>query len=255
MANITTTTAASFIPEMWRDAILDYAERKFVLRNQVLDFSSMLSGGGDILNIPKVSEEAAASKSAGSAVSYSAQTDGVIQLNCNEHHYEAKRIEDIVRVQESADLFNAYAKSMGYALAKKVENFIAALMQTASGNDVQLAADDTMTTTLVRSGLEKLLDAGYDYGDGNTFMYASPKAYMSLLGLGDFTQADVRGDAENPNVTGRLISAYGMELYPSTDWSEGGTSSTETASIFRRESIYFAQQVAPRVQSAYDIDH
>ena len=255
MANVTTTTAANFIPEMWRDAILDYAERKFVLRNQVLDFSSMLANGGDILNIPKVKEETAASKSADTAVTYSAQTDGVIQLNCNEHHYEAKRIEDIVRVQESADLFNAYARSMGYALAKKVENFIAALMQTASGNDVQLATDDTMTTALVRSGLEKLLDAGYDYGDGNTFMYASPKAYMSLLGLGDFTEAQKRGDTENPNVTGRIISAYGMELYPSTDWSEGGTSSTETASIFRRESIYFAQQVAPRVQSSYDIDH
>ena len=35
MANVTTTTAANFIPEMWRDAILDYAERKFQLRNQV----------------------------------------------------------------------------------------------------------------------------------------------------------------------------------------------------------------------------
>ena len=253
--NVTPTTAANFIPEMWRDAILDYAERKFVLRNQVLDFSSMLANGGDILNIPKVTEETAASKTAGTAVTYTNNTDGVIQLNCNEHHYEAKRIDDIVRVQESADLFNAYSRSMGYALAKKVENFIAELMQTASGNDVQLAADDTMTTALVRSGLEKLLDAGYDYGDGNTFMYASPKAYMSLLGLGDFTEAQKRGDAENPNVTGRLISAYGMELYPSTDWSEGGTSSTETASIFRRESIYFAQQVAPRVQSSYDIDH
>lgn len=32
MANVTTTTAANFIPEMWRDAILDYAERKFQLK-------------------------------------------------------------------------------------------------------------------------------------------------------------------------------------------------------------------------------
>ena len=58
--NVTPTTAASFIPEMWRDAILDYAERKFVLRNQVSDFSSMLAEGGDILNIPKVAEDTAA---------------------------------------------------------------------------------------------------------------------------------------------------------------------------------------------------
>jgi hypothetical protein len=104
---------------MWRDAILDYAERKFVLRNQVSDFSSMLAGGGDILNIPKVAEDTAAAKSAGSAVTYQNNTDGVIQLTVDQHHYEAKRIEDIVKVQESADLFNAYAQSMGYALAKK----------------------------------------------------------------------------------------------------------------------------------------
>ena len=107
MANVTTTTAANFIPEMWRDAILDYAERKFILRNQVSDFSSMVSNGGDILNIPKVAEETAAAKSADTAVTYSANTDGVIQLSLDQHHYEAKRIEDIVRVQESADLFNA----------------------------------------------------------------------------------------------------------------------------------------------------
>lgn len=253
--NVTPTTAAAFIPEMWRDAILDYAERRFVLRNQVLDFSSMLAGGGDKLNIPKVTEETAASKSAGTAVTYTNNTDGNIALSVDQHHYEAKRIDDIVRVQESADLFGAYAKSMGYALAKKVENYLALLIQTGSANDVALAADDTLTAALVRDGLEKLLDAGYDYGDGNTFMYANPKAYMSMLGIGDFTEAQKRGDTENPNVTGRIISAYGMELYPSTDWTEGGNNTVEAATIFRRESVYFAQQVAPRVQSSYDIDH
>lgn len=116
MANVTTTTAAVFIPELWRDAILDYAERKFQLRNQVMDFSSELPNG-DTLHIPKVSEETAAAKSAGSAVTYSANTDSEVTISVDQHHYEAKRIEDIVRVQESANLFGAYAQSMGYALA------------------------------------------------------------------------------------------------------------------------------------------
>ena len=105
-----------FIPELWRDAILDYAERKFQLRNQVMDFSSELPNG-DVLHIPKVSEETAAAKSAGSAVTYSANTDSEVTITVDQHHYEAKRIEDIVRVQESANLFGAYAQSMGYALA------------------------------------------------------------------------------------------------------------------------------------------
>ena len=256
MANVTTTTAANFIPEMWRDAILDYAERKFELRNKVLDFSSMVANGGDILNIPKVSEETAAAKSADTAVTYSANTDGVIQLNLNQHQYEAKRIEDIVRVQESADLFNAYAKSMGYALAKKVENYLAVdILQSATGNDVTLATDNTPTTAEIRSGLQKLLDAGFDYTDGDTFLYASPATYMSLMGLGDFTEAQKRGDVANPLASGNIINIYGMPVYASVDWDDDGGTGDETATIFNRNSVYFAQQLAPRVQSAYDIDH
>tara|TARA_R100000353_G_scaffold175743_2_gene146966 strand:+ start:6274 stop:7140 length:867 start_codon:yes stop_codon:yes gene_type:complete len=256
MANVTVTTAANFIPEMWRDAILDYAERRFQIKNQVMDFSSMLSGGGDVLHIPKVTEETAASKSADTAVTYSANTDGKIDLTVNQHHYEAKRIEDIVKVQESADLFNAYARSMGYALAKKVENYLAVdVIQSATGNDVTLSADNTMTTALLRSGLQKLLDAGHDYADGDTFWYGSPAAYMSMLSLGDFTEAQKRGDSANPNVGGKVIEAYGMPIYFSTDWDDDGGTGDESASIFKKESVYFAQQIAPRVQSQYDIDH
>jgi hypothetical protein len=145
---------------------------------------------------------------------------------------------------------------MGYALAKKVENYIAVdIIQAATGNDVTLSADNTMTTALLRSGLQKLLDAGHDYTDGETFMYASPAAYMSLLSLGDFSEAQKRGDQENPNVSGKIIQAYGLSLFPSTDWDDDGGSGDESASIFKKDSVYFAQQIAPRVQSSYDIDH
>jgi len=254
--NVTVTTAANFIPELWRDAILDYAERKFQIKNQVSDFSSMLSGGGDILHIPKVTEETAAAKSAGSAVTYTNNTDGKIDLTVDQHHYEAKRIEDIVKVQESADLFNAYARSMGYALAKKVENYLAVdVIQSATGNDVTLSSDNTMTTALLRSGLQKLLDAGHDYTDGDTWFYGSPAAYMSMLSLGDFAEAQKRGDNANPLVKGQVVMAYGMPVFASTDWDDDGGTGDESASIFKRESIYFAQQIAPRVQSSYDIDH
>ena len=252
--NVTTTTAAVFIPELWRDAILDYAERKFELRNQVMDFSSELPSG-DVLHIPKVSEETAAAKSAGSAVTYQNNTDSEVTITVDQHHYEAKRIEDIVRVQESANLFGAYAQSMGYALAKKVENFLALLIQSGTGNDVSLSNDNTITSELLRSGLQKLLDAGFDYADGETYLYASPAAYMGLLGLQDFFDSSRRGDEQNPNVSGGVGMIYGMPTFISTDWDDDGGSGDETASIFKKESVYMAMQIAPRVQSAYDIDH
>ena len=253
--NVTTTTAAVFIPELWRDAILDYAERKFELRNQVMDFSSELPSG-DVLHIPKVTEETAAAKSAGSAVTYQNNTDSEVTITVNQHHYEAKRIEDIVRVQESANLFGAYAQSMGYALAKKVENYLAVdVIQSATGNDVSLSSDNTITSALLRSGLQKLLDAGFDYADGETYLYASPAAYMGLLGLQDFFDSSRRGDEQNPNVSGGVGMIYGMPTFISTDWDDDGGTGDETASIFKKESVYMAMQIAPRVQSAYDIDH
>jgi len=145
MANVTVTTGANFIPEMWSGAILDYAEAQFSLKDRVTDFSSMLAGGGDTLHIPKVTEETAAQKSADTAVTYSANTDGKIDLAVDQHHYEAKRIEDIVKVQESADLFSMYARSMGYAIAKKVENYIAVnTIQSATGNDTALGTDNQL---------------------------------------------------------------------------------------------------------------
>ena len=90
MANITPTTAAKFIPEVWKAAILDYAERAFRIRNQVTNVSDLVSG--DTVHVPRVSEETAAAKSAGSAVTYSANTDGEASISIDQHAYEAKKI-------------------------------------------------------------------------------------------------------------------------------------------------------------------
>ena len=257
MANITVSTAAKFIPEVWKDAILDYAEANFRIRNQVTNVSDIVSG--DTVHVPRISQETAAAKSADTAVTYSAQTDGEVSISIDQHAYEAKRIEDIVRVQGSYDLFSLYAKSMGYALSKKIENHLALLIQTATANDVTLAADNTFTTALVRSGLQKLLDVNVDYTNGETHFYASPAGYMSLMSLGEFSDFQERGPeaggGAGPNITGQLGSIYGMPVYTSVDWDDDGGTGDESASIFTKESVMFAMQMEPRVQSVYDIDH
>lgn len=257
MANVTPTTAAKFIPEVWKEAILDYAERAFRLRNQVTNVSDIANG--DTVHVPRVSQETAAAKSAGTAVTYSAQTDGEAVISIDQHAYEAKRIDDIVRVQSSYDLFSLYAKSMGYAIAKKIENYLAVdMIQSATANDVTLSTDNTFTTALVRSGLQKLLDQGVDYTSGETYFYGSPAAYMSLMSLGEFSDFQERGpemSGVGPNITGQLGMIYGMPVFTSTDWDDDGGTGDETASIFTKDSVLFAMQMEPRVQSEYDIDH
>jgi len=254
MANVTVTTGANFIPELWADAILDYAERKFSLKNKVTDLSSMLSSGGDTLHIPRVDEESASSKTAGGIVTYSANTDAKTDLSVDQHFYNAKRIDDIVKVQESADMFNMYAKSMGYSLAKKVENYLAVdVIQSATANDVSLTTDNTFTSAEIRSGTQKLMDIGVDY-TSDTYLYASPGAYNSLFALDEFSLANEAGRA-SAHATGSQGSIMGMDAFFSVDWDDDGGTGDETASIFTKDSVIFAMQIAPRVQSSYDIDY
>jgi hypothetical protein len=254
MANVTVDTGVNFIPELWADAILDYAERKFSLKNKVTDLSSMLSSGGDTLHIPRVDEESASSKTAGGIVTYSANTDAKTDLSVDQHFYNAKRIDDIVKVQESADMFNMYAKSMGYALAKKVENYLAVdVIQSATANDVSLATDNTFTSAEIRSGTQKLMDIGVDY-TSDTYLYASPGAYNSLFALDEFSLANEAGRA-SAHATGSQGSIMGMDAFFSVDWDDDGGTGDETASIFTKDSVIFAMQIAPRVQSSYDIDY
>ena len=252
MANVTKTTTDVFLGEMWSDAVLEFAQKRMQLRNQITDFSA-LANGVDRINIPQVKEDTKRDKSADSAVTYDANTDTSRTIPLDQHIYEAKRIEDIANVQSNQSLFEVYASSMGYSLAKGVEAYLAGKIQGHTQNLVTLATDDIILPAELRGGLELLLDQNYDYTDGDTFFYANPKAYMNLMGQGDFTESQKRGDAVNPIVSGNVMEIYGMPVYPSTDWSEGGVNIS--GSVFKRESVYYAEQFGVRSQSAYDIDH
>lgn len=257
MAEVTTTTAAVFIPEVWEEAILDYAERQFRIKNQVTNVSDVASG--DTIHVPRVSEETAGTLSSGSAVSFGANTDGEVQISMDSHIVEGKRIGDLVRVQSSYDLFNLYSRSMGYSVAKKIENVLALLMQTATANDVSLGTDNTFTTAKVREGLQKLLDQGVDYTMGDTFFYASPAGFMSLASLGEFSDYEKRGPEDGggsgPNINGMIKKIYGMEVYASVDWDDDGGSGDETGTIFTRDSILYAEQFPLRVQQSYNLEY
>ena len=266
VGNVTTTTAGKFIPELWAEAIKDYAERSLILKNLVTDMSDLASAGGNKINIPKVTEETVDAtddkKDAGAAVEYTNATDGEVELELNQHFYEAKRIEDIVTVQSSYDLFSLYTEAMGYALAKKVENYIAVdCIQSATTNDETLTvAQEFGLVTLdggsghLRNGMASLWANGIDTASGQCYMYCSPSTYKTLLSMDEFASALKRGDDQNPYVSGALGMVYGMPVFVSSDWDDSGSAGVECASIFTKNSVAVAIQHL-RVQSQYDIDH
>jgi hypothetical protein len=262
MANVTGTTAGVFIPELWAEAIKDYAERSLILKNLVTDMSDLASVGGSKINIPRVDEETVGSaKAEDGAVTYEATTSNETELSLNQHFYEAKRIEDVATVQSSYDLFSMYTEAMGYSLAKKVENYIAGLIQSATANDVTLTADNMWGSGTagagsehLREGMANLWARGIDTASGQTYLYCSPESYKNLLALDEFASAMKRGDNQNPYVSGALGMVYGMPVFVSSDWDGDGDVGDETASIFTKNAVAVAIQHL-RVQSQYDIDY
>ena len=110
-----------FIPELWSDGIYRYFEKNLILKPFFDDYSSLVQGKSDILHIPTVQEVAVGTKAANTGVAYSVNTETSIDLSIDQHMFSAKLFEDIAMVQSNEQLFDKYAQSMAYGLAKAVD--------------------------------------------------------------------------------------------------------------------------------------
>ena len=164
-----TTLASGFLPTLWTDAMLSYAEKQFRLKNLVTDFSSLASEMGSVIKVPQLQEPTAVGMTTnGDAVTFQNNDDAVATIDLDQHPYEARRIEDIASVQASSDLFEAYSKSLGYSVAKADEAHIATGIKADTTNTaIDTGASDVLTTANVIAGLEVLWGKNVDAGAGS----------------------------------------------------------------------------------------
>ena len=248
--NETVTTAAVWIPEFWTEGILDFKERRLRLGTQLDDASSEapeIMTKGDVIHIPRATERSAKTKTANTALEYQVDTDDETTITINQYKYDAERIENIARVQASQALFDKKVMTIGYALAKDFESFLAVtILQTATANDVTLTTDNTLTFALFQAALAKLMDLGYDAEElgltGDVNFYGNSTIYNTGIALGEFTDTDKSGQAPSINVTGRRLVMLGIPAFNSTDWGKVGTTGEEAASLFARNAASFVMQ-------------
>ena len=127
MANVTPTTAAVFIPEVWSADIMRHTRRNLVLANLVKRYDNEVKNGGDVIHIPRLAEVTARSKSAGTDVTFDAATENEYTITVDQHKYFAFVIEDITRAQSRTDLREEYTQAAGYSIARAVDTSIASL--------------------------------------------------------------------------------------------------------------------------------
>ena len=246
-----------FIPELWSDGIMRYFEKALVLKPFFDDYSSLVQGRGDVLHIPTIQEVATATKAANDGVDYSVNTETEIQLQIDQHKYAAKLFEDIAMIQSNEQLFDKYAQSMAYALAKAVDIKIEALLQTL-GTTQTLAADNSMSNADVETALGTLMSN--DIPKDECAFFVNPLIFADLLNSKAFIAAGsgagigfgADNAAMNQGEVGRL---FGIPVFQSSLIPTTASTGIEAAYLVHKSAIAVAVQQDIRVQSAYSIDY
>ena len=244
------------IPELWSSAIFGYFEAKLILRGICDDYSALVRGKGDTINIPEIPEVTGQTdKSEGAAVLYGDETLVDTNILINKHKYVAKMFEDLGVIQANESLFAKYAQAMGYQLAKQIDTDILVQLDDL-GTTQTLTADNAVTVADAETVVSTLLDNNLDIDDCvwvvNSKIYADWMAQGFLRGS---ASATVGIDFAQPTAAGTVPNFFGMPVITSSLLGSATGTGNEAGYCIKRGAVALAVQQDVRVQSEYSVDY
>jgi len=129
---VTNTTAATFIPEIWSDEIIAAYKKNLVMANLVMKMN-FKGKKGDVVHIPAPTRGSASLKSASTAVTLIADTESEVTVSINRHFEYSRFIEDITEAQALSSMRQFYTTDAGYALSRAVDTDLINLGRSSNG--------------------------------------------------------------------------------------------------------------------------
>lgn len=212
MSNVTPTSAAEFIPEVWAQEALLALRSKLSLAKLVTRDTDVAAEftAGDILHIPVPGTLSANTKTAGSAVTLQAPNDSEVTVTLSNHKEVSFLIEDVTAAQANQSLRQRYMANAVIPLANAIEDALFALYSGFSTSTGTTGTD--LTASSIRSARKKLNDNNAP--DEGRALIVSTKDEVSILG--DSTLADYFANARAAGVAeGSIGRAYGFDVYTS----------------------------------------
>lgn len=252
MANVTTTTAAVFIPEIWSDDILRVVQANLIIGPRVHNYSANVQKKGDIIHVPSLSEISAAAKSSGTDVTFTANTESEIQIAIDQHYYAAVKIEDIAEIQSQTDLMANYTDVIGYAVAKQMDASLAAL---ATGFSQTTGATNTaLTDAVILRSIQYLDDANAPFTQRHFVI--KPSAKKDIMSLDKFVLFQNTGAVNGSSrvLNGQLGEVYSVEIGVTTQITQSASPITNQNMMFHKDALGLATQQSVRVQSQYALE-
>jgi len=273
--SVTTTTAATFIPEIWSDEIVAAYKKNLVLANIVMKMN-FKGKKGDTVHVPAPTRGSASAKVATNAVTLIAATESEVQILINKHYEYSRLIEDIVEAQALNSLRQFYTNDAGYALARQVDTDLVQLGRafngatvgtddyatSASSTKAYIGSDGTTAYNSSTSNAAALTDAAIRrtiqrLDDNDTpmdgrFFIIPPSSRNTLMGLARYTEQALVGDG-NAIRNGEIGNLYGIPVFVTSnaDTGAGNTGADRICLMGHKEAMVLVEQMGVRSQTQY----
>ena len=267
---VTNTTAAVFIPEIWSDEVIAAYKANLVAANL---FKKMSFKGkkGDTIHIPKPTRGQASLKASETAVTLIAETESEVIVPIDKHYEYSRFIEDITEVQALTSMRRFYTDDAGYALAKQVDTDMVQLGRNMNAGDGTADYDTGLTGTdgktvydgsnagaltdiAIRNVIQKLDDQ--DVPTQGRFFLIPPSARNTLMGLDRYTAMDFVGEAASANTirNGQIGNLYGIPVYVTSN-ADTTTNGDRVCLMGHKDAAVLVEQLNVRSQTQYKQDY
>ena len=266
--SVTTTTGATFIPEIWSDEIVAAYKKNLVLANLVMKMN-FKGKKGDTVHIPAPTRGSASAKAAETAVTLIAATESEVQVSINKHYEYSRLIEDIVEAQALNSMRQFYTADAGYALARQVDTDLVQLGRSANGGTAGAAAyasayiggdgttayvaasnnESALTDAAIRRTIQRLDDN--DTPMDNRFFLIPPSSRNTLMGLARYTEQAFVGTGDAIR-TGEIGNLYGIPVFTSSNAdTTSGSNAARVCLMGHKDAMVLVEQVGVRSQVQY----
>ena len=267
---VTNTTAAVFIPEIWSDEVIAAYKANLVAANL---FKKMSFKGkkGDTIHIPKPTRGQASLKASETAVTLIAETESEVIVPIDKHYEYSRFIEDITEVQALTSMRRFYTDDAGYALAKQVDTDMVQLGRHMNGGDGTADYDKgftgadgselydgsnaaALTDIAIRNVIQKMDDQ--DVPTTGRFFLIPPAARNTLMGLDRYTAMDFVGEAASANTirNGQIGNLYGIPVYVTSN-ADTAQGTDRVCLMGHKDAAVLVEQLNVRSQTQYKQDY
>lgn len=233
------TTLASFIPAIWGEKINQFYKLKLMVADFFTDRSSELSGGGNILYTPNMTEMTANAKTNAQAVTLNQPTETKITLTVDQWFEVSFAIEDreAAQVKHSYYVQEKYAQNAGYTIAKKLEVAITSLFSGFStvvgSSTVNLADSD------IRAAISALEAVGIDTSTDTAFFLSPAVFWKQIQNIDKFSLA-INSPVNDPTAKTPRASLYGIPVYVSNNIQFVSGTTGRYNALATRDAIHYA---------------